>query len=242
MDIYSKQLRELARSVGVEVDDHQAGMLMKHLKLVIEANKSVNLTRITSIEDALVLHIVDSLSAFSAISKRFAPSDNTMRFLDMGTGAGYPGIPLLLMSTWNGTLLDSVGKKIKAVERFAADLDISNGCYVHARLEEFAQKHKHSFDVVVARAVASLPVLVEYATPFLKDHGCLYVMKARPSDEELASGDAAAQICGLRPVESYEFELPCNLGHREVYVFEKTRPSRVALPRQNGKARREPLA
>lgn len=209
---------------------------MKHLLYVNQVNEYMNLTSIQDIHDALVLHIVDSLSLARALP---IEPDN---FLDIGTGAGYPGIPFSLYTGAPGILLDSVGKKINAVNAFIQELGIEDLRGVHDRCEDYALQQKGQFDLVIARAVGQMNLLLEYATPFLDDEGYVLLAKANPSDDEFKAASRTAKFCGLELLGTDEFDLPRGLGHRTVYVYQKLYPARVKLPRPTGTAKRQPLA
>lgn len=243
MDLHEKEqakeqlLKEL-HVLGIPCSDSQAEMLIKHLDLVIEKNKVVNLTRIVSLRDAVTLHIVDSLVPLR--TKDFMPSKR-LRFLDIGTGAGFPGIPLAIMTGMDGLFIDSVGKKVAAVNEFIDKLGLDT-CEARAvRAENLALDMPNSFDFVCARAVAQSNVLIEYATPLLKFGGRLVLEKANPTEEELENANYASQICGLVRVSRETFELPRGLGHREILIYEKEKESRIKLPRRNGLAKSDPL-
>lgn len=231
------QLQSLCLDAGLTVSDDQLQMCLDHLLLVIEKNKVINLTRITSLEDALVLHILDSLLLLPYVDR--APHGC---LLDMGTGAGYPGLPLHIVSGRSSTLLDSVGKKVHAVQEFIDQLHLKDVRPVHSRLEDYARDHRSQYSVVVARALSSLPVLVEYAAPFLSHGGLFIAAKARPDLDELRSGDQAADMCGMRRIDFDEFDLPYGLGHRTVVVYKSVAQPSIKLPRQSGTAKRSPLA
>lgn len=160
----------------------------------------------------------------------------------MGTGAGYPGLPLHIVSGRSSTLLDSVGKKVHAVQEFIDQLHLKDVRPVHSRLEDYARDHRSQYSVVVARALSSLPVLVEYAAPFLSHGGLFIAAKARPDLDELCSGDQAAVMCGMRRIDFDEFDLPYGLGHRTVVVYKSVSQPSIKLPRQSGTAKRSPLA
>ena len=208
-----------------------------HLDLVLEANKTTNLTRILNVEDAAILHILDSLVLLPFVDQ--APEG---ALLDMGTGAGFPGIPLTIATHRRATYIDSVGKKVDAVNSFVRSLGLKHAHAVHDRLEEYARSHKKQFSVVTARALAPLPVLIEYAAPYLKDGGLFVITKGNPSDQELSSGESAAKICGFTHILTDEIDLPEGLGHREFIVLKKAHPASVSLPRANGMAKKNPLA
>lgn len=234
----AKSIQELLSDYGLVCSDEQSRLLDKHLELVIEKNKVLNLTRITNVAEAVVLHVVDSLLLLCCEGVKLTEQS---KFVDMGTGAGFPGIPLGIMTGAQGMLVDSVGKKVAAVQEFIETLGLENLIARHARVEDLAVDLCGSQDVVVARALARTNILVEYATPFLKKGGKLVVAKARPEEEEVAEADRAAKICGLRRVSRETFELPEGLGHREILVYEKIGSARIKLPRKAGTAKREPL-
>ena len=232
------QLRDEVGSFGIELSSDQAADLVRYLEFVIEKNKVVNLTRITNPRDAVTLHLVDSLLPLACAEN---PLYSVRDLLDMGTGAGFPGVPLCLVCGLNGTLVDSVGKKTNAVNEGISLLGLRGMRAVHARLEELALDIPHSQDVVIARAVAQANVLIEYATPFLRKGGTLLLEKGNPCSEEIEVADNAAQICGLRRVSRETFELPRSLGHREIICYQRFRNSQISLPRKTGTAKKQPL-
>lgn len=232
------ELAESLRAYGIDCDEPKAQLLLRHLELVIEKNKVVNLTRITSPEEALRLHVVDSLLPLACPG--ISLSADT-RFVDLGTGAGYPGIPLAIMTGSTGLLIDSVGKKVAAVGEFVDQLGLSGVSVLHARVEELPPAHLGVQDYVFARAVAQANVLVEYAAPLLRAHGCLVLEKGRPTQDEVDASLRAAKVCGMRLVSRETFELPDQLGHREILVYEKVSKPKIKLPRRTGQAKKEPL-
>ncbi|MDO4436525.1 MAG: 16S rRNA (guanine(527)-N(7))-methyltransferase RsmG [Coriobacteriaceae bacterium] len=230
-----QELLDDCKMLDIEITEEQASLCLKHLLYVNQVNKYMNLTRIKDIHEALVLHIVDSL----ALAKDLPIEPE--RFLDMGTGAGFPGIPFAIMTGSEGVLLDSVGKKIDAVNTFIGALGLEGIEGIHDRCESFATKQKGAFDIVFARAVGQMPMIIEYGTPFLEDDGYLVVAKANPSSDEVKSSEMTADICGLELVGKDEFDLPFELGHRTVFLFQKVSSPRVRLPRAVGLAKRQPL-
>lgn len=229
------------KKYGIQADDRQTGMLLKHLDLVVEKNKAINLTRIIDPRDAILRHVVDSLLLLPSIEGLGLADD--ARFVDVGTGAGFPGIPLAIMTEYKGLLIDSVGKKVFAVNEFCKALGIDG--YVQAqpvRAEELARSSANSFDVVTARAVAELGVLIEYAAPLLKMNGHMVVSKARISDDEIEQGTRVGRIVGLHLVSRETYELPDDAGHREILTYIRDSKSKVKLPRNTGMAKHHPLA
>lgn len=228
----------LLAEYGISCDERRASLLVRHLDLVIEKNKVMNLTRIIDASDALVLHIVDSLLPLACKDMKLSGSSS---FVDMGTGAGFPGIPLGIMTDAHGTLIDSVGKKVSAVNEFIAALGLDNLVVEHGRLEDLACSLRGTQDYVFARALARTNILIEYAAPFLKKNGLLVVSKAHPDQEELEEAQRAGELCGLTYVSRETYELPRDLGHREILLYQKTGKAKIKLPRKAGTAKREPL-
>ena len=224
--------------MGIVITTEKADLLVSYQRLVIEKNKVVNLTRITDPEDAVTLHLVDSLLPLAC--ERLKLGSDT-HLLDMGTGAGFPGVPLAVVTEAQALPVDSVRKKVDAVSEFCQMLGLSKIHTRHARLEELACEIPCSQEYVFARAVARTNILLEYATPFLSMGGLLVVEKGRPEDEELEEADRAARVCGMRCVSRETFELPRDLGHREILVYKRIGEPQIKLPRNNGMARQKPL-
>ena len=223
-------------------NDKQRQLLLHHLDLVVEKNKVMNLTRIIEDREAIIRHVVDSLLLLGQV-QLVADGHERTRFVDVGTGGGFPGIPLGVMTSCQGLLIDSVGKKVNAVNEFIDMLGLSAQLSARqVRAEELAKEERSSFDIVTARAVADLGVLVEYASPLLKRGGKLIVSKAQIQDEEIDRGCKTAKIVGLSLVSRETYELPENQGHREILTFVHDRKSSVKLPRAIGLAKKKPLA
>lgn len=230
-------LRTALYTTNITLPTSSVQLLARHLDLVIDKNRSVNLTRIDSFEDGAYLHVADSLLLMSAFDR--APRG---AFVDVGTGAGYPGIPLAVATGRKALLVDSVGKKAAAVSEFVHELGIDKQVEVsNARIEEVGRTRRSQFAVVTARAVAQTNVLVEYAAPLLKSGGHLVVAKAHVSTEELDAANRAALVCGLKIVSRETFELPDGRGHREVLSYERVRNPSIKLPRAVGMAQHHPL-
>lgn len=234
-----KELPSILQEYGIDATPQQIKLLVDHLLLVIERNKVVNLTRIINAEDALILHVLDSLIPLRCNVFEEAPRRS---FVDIGTGAGYPGIPIGIMTGFHGLLIDSVGKKVDAVNDFITSLEL--GEQLHAkkmRAEELDKPMFGSYGCVIVRAVAQANVLIEYAQPFLANGGYALIAKGNPDGSEIEHALQAASFCGMSFVSRETFELPRNLGHREMLVFKKTGSSKIRLPRPVGVAKMRPL-
>lgn len=235
MDLYPVQIAAGLKELGLEIDAKRVEALAVHLRAVFETNANLNLTSIDP-EDAVALHVLDSASALSFLSR--APAGT---FADLGSGAGYPGIPLAVLSGRPVALVESVRKKAAFLERIVADLCLK--ATVHpVRAEDLAGEHGERYAVVTARAVSALPSLVELATPLLAMGGWLVCLKGRPEQEELVRGDRAADACGLERIETADVTVPGVEGARTIVVYRRAGEPRVKLPRRNGLAQRNPLA
>lgn len=257
------ELRLLCEANEIPLSEDQAVLVVRHLQLMLEKNRKVNLTAIRDPRVALVLHSFDSL-LFSRVvaclgATAWTPAGLTLstigkgdtagcacRFpsiLDIGTGGGFPGIPLACSCPCEVTLLDSVGKKVAACLEFvsALGLDAKVTC-VHDRVESFARSHRSLFDFVVARALAPLDVLIEYSEPVVRTGGFLVFSKGTPEIEELENATFVAGLCGFENVSRETFDLPFGMGRREFFVYKKVRKSKVNLPRSVGEARKHQLA
>ena len=220
---------------GIDADDQVKEELLHHLHLVIEKNKSLNLTRITDAEQAIVLHIEDSLS----IVRDF--QETTGRFLDIGTGGGFPGLPLALVTGREAVLLDSVKKKADAVRDIVKQLQKEDQIeVVGKRSEEISKDPDYLFNVVVCRAVSSLSVLEEYASPLLHIGGRLIAMKSDEKEEDVLQAEKVSKIVGFSLVSVREFLLNGEYK-RSIYVYEKEQEPSIQLPRRNGMAQKRPL-
>lgn len=236
---YTSQLQGYLEDYHITVTDEMVHQLIRHLELVIEKNKFMNLTRITDPGDGVVRHIVDSLLCVPSIHQ-FVGSSYT--FVDVGTGAGFPGIPIGIVDECTGVLIDSVAKKVRAVNEFIGELGLSTRLKAeHTRAEDLARRDSGQYDVVLARAVADLGTLIEYASPLLRADGHLLVTKGRISDNEVQRGIATGKLVGVSYVQRKTYELPLDAGHREILTFCHDHPSTIKLPRKNGMAKSRPL-
>ena len=237
IDELSSQLIFDASPLDLSLSESESHQLIKYLLLVIEKNKVLNLTRIIDPVDGIRRHLIDSL-----LFNKFI--NNNGKLIDIGTGAGFPGIPIALTNRLEKViLLDSVAKKIRAVNEFLPQLEFNDSVSaISERVETYSKAHKSEFQFVCARAVASLNTLIEYATPLLCKNGILIASKGNLSDKEFADADIAANLCGLICVSRETFELPEASGHREFVIYQKVNKSKIKLPRRIGLAKHQPLS
>jgi 16S rRNA (guanine527-N7)-methyltransferase len=226
---------EALGDVGVTVSGEQAEALGLHARMVVEANTHFNLTRISQPSDVLIFHIVDSALALHALQ-----GSPVGAFADLGSGPGYPGVVLAVLSGRPAVLVESVKKKAGFLTEVALRLD-SDIEVVAERAEQLAVARPSGFVAVVARAVSSLPALVELAAPLLALNGRLVAMKGRPETSELVAGRRASELCGMTEVAVVSLALG-PLHARTLVVYEKRSQPKILLPRHVGLAQRSPLA
>ena len=210
--------------------------LMQYADALLETNKVMNLTAITDPTDVATLHFLDSAALLKLADF------NGKRVVDVGTGAGFPGMPLrILEPSIRLTLLDSLGKRIHFLQGVCDQLGFADVACVHARAEEFAAQHRESFDIATSRAVASLPLLAELSLPLVKVGGYFLPMKAVDSDEELSSAARAISILGGRLKEVKDYRIPGTEVTHRLVVIEKVKPSPAKYPRAFAKIKKAPL-
>ena len=210
--------------------------LMQYADALLETNKVMNLTAITDPTDVATLHFLDSAALLKLADF------NGKRVVDVGTGAGFPGMPLrILEPSIRLTLLDSLGKRIHFLQGVCDQLGFADVACVHARAEEFAAQHRESFDIATSRAVASLPLLAELSLPLVKVGGYFLPMKAVDSDEELSSAARAISILGGRLKEVKDYRIPGTEVTHRLLVIEKVKPSPAKYPRAFAKIKKAPL-
>lgn len=209
--------------------------IIKFMDFVLETNKKFNLTSITDKDIFYHKHIYDSLELLKI-------TDLKGRIIDIGTGAGMPGIPLAIYNESSDfTLIDSVNKKVKFIKDTCSYLDIKNVKAIHTRAEDLARENKYreQYDYVVTRAVAPLFILLEYAMPFLKTNGILYAYKGITIEEEIKKSKNALKLLNADIIDIYKYKV-LNDDHRIVSI-EKTKNISCKYPRKAGIAKKDPL-
>ncbi|MGM9618755.1 MAG: 16S rRNA (guanine(527)-N(7))-methyltransferase RsmG [Oscillospiraceae bacterium] len=210
--------------------------LRRFSELLLEKNKVMNLTAITKEEDVATLHLLDSLALL-----RIADFSRKS-VVDVGTGAGFPGMPLrLVKEDFSLTLLDSLGKRIDFLRDCCAELGLSDVSCVHARAEEFAAERREQYDLAVSRAVANLSVLSELTLPLVKVGGQFLAMKSVDSDDELRAAERAVATLGGRVARREDYVIPGTEVTHRVVVIEKVSPTPAKYPRAFAKIKKQPL-
>ena len=230
-------LREGAACYSAVLDDEKLEKLFKYKDLLAEWNQKINLTAIEEENDIIIKHFIDS---FSIIPYLKQPN---IRLVDVGTGAGFPGLPVKVMcEALEVVLLDSLAKRVGFLDTVINELALDKIKAVHGRAEDFGVKsdYREKFDVSVARAVAGLPVLLEYCLPFVKTGGIFIAMKGS-STEEVESSQKALEILGGKIEEKKEMTLPFSDIKRNIIIVKKYRQTPTKYPRKAGKPLKEPL-
>lgn len=232
---FKKGLSELE----IELSEKQINQFIAYYEMLIEKNKVMNLTGITEWEEVVQKHFLDSLSLVYAVD-----IEDGMKVLDLGTGAGFPGIPLkIAFPEMQIVLLDSLNKRIKFLQEVIDALGLKGIKAVHGRAEEFAQKkeYREDFDVVVSRAVANLSTLSEYCIPFVQVGGSFVAYKSGEIREELDAADNAMLALGGTLASVEEFVLPDSDVSRALIVIDKEESTKKKYPRSGGKPSKDPL-
>ena len=229
-------LMEAAARCGMELDERSAAQMAEFWAYLKEVNQSMNLTRVDSDAEAAERHFVDSLAPLKAgLIPRGA------RVLDVGSGAGFPGMPLAIARPdADVTLMDSLGKRVNFLSEAARRAGVRVSA-VHARAEEFAAQHREGFDIVTSRAVANLRMLSELCLPLVKVGGFFLSMKSVDSDAELEDAQQAIAILGGRVTDVKDYVIPGTEVTHRLVVVEKISPSPAKYPRAFAKIKKNPL-
>lgn len=210
----------------------------RHLSLVIEANRKVNLTRISSVEEGRLLHIEDSLVAYPEIAN--APEGD---YADLGTGAGFPGIPISIVTKRHTTLVDSVQKKVAVLDNIVNSLGLSNQIDTFAgRIEDLSTQAPEKYTVISARALSTLPSLLELSVPLLQENGHLVCYKAQIEENEIETAALLEEKLRMKLISDRKVLLSDGNTQRRILVFEKTGQPLVKLPRKLGMAQKRPFS
>jgi 16S rRNA (guanine527-N7)-methyltransferase len=240
MDAWQLMISEAA-TFGLTLDPDQVAKLKRYYELLIEGNKKTNLTRIVDEREAVVKHFYDSLTVLSALPRELREAP--LRFIDVGTGGGFPGIPLLIVCpSWHGTLMDATGKKVAFLAESIEALGL-NGVALHGRAEEVARDpaHRDRYDLAFARAVAEMSALSELCLPFVKVGGRFVAMKGSTGEAELQKAQKAIRLLGGGEIAVSALELPDGMGERRLITVQKLSPTPKAYPRRTGMPTQKPL-
>ena len=246
LTFFRRSLEELHITLTREQEDR----FLSFYELLMEWNRFMNLTAITEFDEVVEKHFVDSLTLVKAVpqliserSKEVEP-EKKLSLIDVGTGAGFPGIPLkIAFPELEVTLLDSLQKRVNFLNEVISRLSLTGITAVHGRAEDFARpgKMREAFDICVSRAVANLSTLSEYCIPFVRTGGCFVSYKSADAGEEVSSAGAAIRILGGDRPKEISFCLPGTAIRRNLYLIRKKTPSPAKYPRKAGLPAKEPI-
>ncbi len=232
-------LKEKVSTLGIELTDKQVEQFIQYFEILVEWNKVMNLTGITEYEEVVEKHFVDSLSLVNVLNLQTRET-----VIDIGTGAGFPGIPLkIAFPHLKITLLDSLNKRIKFLNTVIETLGLENIETIHGRAEDFAKQaeYREQYDLCVSRAVANLSTLSEYCLPYVKVGGMFVPYKSGEIDEEVKNASKAISILGGKNVDTVKFQLPGTDIGRSFVKIEKIKSTAKKYPRKAGLPSKEPL-
>lgn len=234
-DILKQGIEEL----GLKCSDETIDKFRKYREILVEWNQKMNLTGIEEEKEVYIKHFLDSV----AVVKEGYIKDG-MSIIDVGTGAGFPGLPLrICLENSKVTLLDSLNKRIKFLSEVCSNIDIDDIELIHGRAEDFGkdENYREQYDIATARAVAGLPILMEFCAPFIKVGGYFVCLKGPNADTELEESKKAMEVLGLEFVEKIDVELPeIELKHN-IVVFKKINNTPAKYPRKAGKPVKSPI-
>ena len=233
MTVFEEILTTHAAEAGIVLTAAQTAQFAVYNEMLIDWNTRMNLTALTAPADVAVKHIIDSLTAYDA-----ALFDGAATLIDVGTGAGLPGIPLAVYAPHiRVTLMDALQKRVRFLMEVTRAMELTNTCCVHARAEEAARtaEHRAAYDIAVSRAVARMPVLLEYALPFVRVGGTFLALKGRAYAAEAAEGAGAARRLGGGAVAARPVHLPGLDDVRAILSVRREKPTPKEYPRRQVK-------
>lgn len=237
-----EEFQTTLKAQGINLDATQMQQFADYYRLLVETNKVVNLTAITEERDVYLKHFYDSLTLALAFPELQTAE---LSLLDVGAGAGFPSIPIkIAFPQLKVSIVDSLNKRIKFLDELAATLALEDVAFYHQRAEDFGSKrskYRQSFDVVTARAVASLPVLAEFCLPLAKKGGYFIAMKGSKGESELSEANHALAILGGKLEKSVSLVLPTTADQREIIIVKKTKETPKTYPRKPGTITKAPL-
>lgn len=238
MEYCLEQFRMSLQKLHVELSQEQTEQFLRYYELLTEKNKVMNLTAITEFDEVIEKHFLDSLALNLVYDLK-----KEVSILDLGTGAGFPGIPLkIAFPKLKLVLADSLNKRIRFLDEVIEELKLKDITAVHARAEELGRnrEYRESFDLCVSRAVANLSSLSEYCLPFVKPGGSFISYKSGEVEQEAAGAKKAVAVLGGEIREIYKFEI--NEQKRSFVIIDKKKATPKAYPRKAGTPAREPLS
>ena len=228
--------KDEVKKIGFEINDDQLEKFEYYYKKLVEVNEYMNLTAITEHDEVYIKHFIDSIYLLRAIDKK-----EPYNICDVGSGAGFPGLPLAIMdSNANVSIVDSLNKRINFLNFLFNEMGMTNITAIHNRAEEYAKEKRESFDYVTARAVARLNILIELCMPLVKVNGYFISMKGILEDELEEARNGISKLGG-RIEGVIEYKLPYDMGNRTIVVIKKIKETPVSYPRSFADIKRKPL-
>lgn len=227
------------KNFNIDVNDTMLEKFEKYREILVEYNKNMNLTGITEQREVYIKHFLDSVAIF-----KDGYIMDGLSVIDVGTGAGFPGIPYKICNpTIKLTLLDSLNKRINFLKEVCTNIDFDDVEFVHGRAEDFGQNEdfREKFDIATARAVANLPVLLELCIPFVKVGGFFICLKGPNAENEVEEAKNAMDVLDVKLVENIEVSLPDEELKHRILVFKKIKETLGKYPRKAGKLSKKPL-
>ena len=235
----TKLLIQGINELGIQITDQQVAQFLKYYEMLVEINKVMNLTSLIDFNDVITKHFIDSL-----LSVKTVDMEKFQTMIDVGTGAGFPGIPLkIVFPHLNVTLLDSLNKRLFFLNDVIRELKLKDICTVHGRAEDLGknQNYREKFDICVSRAVANLSTLSEYCIPFISEGGKFISYKSEFSEEEKNSAEKAIDILGGKIEKRDIVNLPYTNINRSFIVIHKIKQTPDKYPRKAGMPLKKPL-
>ena len=232
-------LRQGIKDFGIEVNDQMVSDLKTYREILVHWNQKINLTGIEEEKEVFIKHFLDSISA---VSNGYIKDGISL--IDVGTGAGFPGLPLkICLQNIKLTLLDSLNKRINFLQEVSNTVNLKDVEFIHGRAEDFGKNsdYREQYDVATARAVAGLPILMEFCVPFVKVGGYFVCLKGPNANLELEESKIAMDILGLEFVEKIDIELPNEELKHNILVFKKIKNTPEKYPRKAGKPAKSPI-
>lgn len=234
---FTKRMEDELAIIDISIGKEKAEKFYKYMNLLVEWNERVNLTAIIEPDEVITKHFIDSLTIFKYIKEKG-------KIIDVGTGAGFPGIPIkILQENISCTLLDSLNKRLLFLNQVIENLNLQNIETVHGRAEELGiiKEYREKYDIAISRAVAKLNILLEYISPYVKVGGTCICMKGPNVELELQESKKTIEVLGLQIDQIEKIILPQTNIVRNIVVFKKTKATPEGYPRQNGKIRKSPI-
>lgn len=235
----TESFQEDLKYMGISLTQEKICCFIQYYEMLTEWNQRMNLTAITDYDEVMKKHFVDSLSLVNVINE-----DRNISLIDVGTGAGFPGLALkIAFPEMKVTLLDSLSKRISFLNAVIEKLELEGVEAIHGRAEDFARpgKLRECYDLCVSRAVANLSTLTEYCMPFVRIGGLFIAYKAEKTSEEMAAAGKAIAVMGGKTEEIREFHLPYSDISRTFFVIRKEKPTPAKYPRKAGLPGKEPI-